>query len=847
MYCTHVTPEAESSAVGHKAANLGRAMGFGENVPPAFAVTISALGVFLDEAGLARAAFAVFEEEDPATLTQMSEDLSRKILESPLPADLEEEIRRFTDEQLARSPYGLAVRSSGVHEDSEAASFAGVFESFLCCSSAEMVIEAVRRCWISSIKPSALAYARRAGVGVHPNGMAVMVQNVVHADSSGVLLSANPLTGSPWEFVLNCAFGLGDHLVAGQAPADEFYAEWDTGRVLRRQVAEKASTRVPGAAGVQDAVIAGSRRRTASVTDDEVRRLCNLGLRLDRELGQRVDIEWVIDGRDVHLIQVRPLTALPEFFPHEDVEVDGETTWSLDDESPVDPLTRDIAHADQWARYREEELGTVSWRELQVNGYQFEADYVYEPPSLGLPELEKWLSNNEPRLRQAWLVAREEMKGSWLWAREAIEEGSSAADVAPSLLKIRERQADLQAMIYGPPQFMFGPCHRLLDRLLGELKLDTDTAPLFQGLPTFSYERTRAAQDLGRSIHEDHVSDVFRNTELSEIVPCLVEQHPNADFLRSYEDFCHRFASIPPSWLKRPERWAEAMVLNRSQELLMIRSAMLEVGRDVTEALTESIQVRERAESELRQSIAHADPDLRERMNLVLGWAQFWIPMLDDRRWSHLPYYALLDLAWETGVRLTREGEIDDPEDVWLLLPDDLETACAGRSIRKDYEARRIEYEHCARLSAPQSLGKRAEAAEEEVDEPSDTCQDHTTQPPAPDQTVLEGEGIVPGTVVGISRIVDDMTDPALLGSLSDEHILVCRAGSFSNQTDWLGILMIAKGLVTSDGQPCHHAAQIARECGVVYINLPERGITQIADGERIELDGAEGEVHLLG
>jgi len=846
-YCAHLAAGMAATEVGAKAANLGKALSLGLRVPPAFVVTRGALALFLEETGLIARVRKLLERCDALDHTarkQLFDELCADVGSAPIPAAIKKEVSAQAEELLKSAPAGLAVRSSGICEDTEKASFAGVYESFLCLSSTETIWNGIRRCWCSSWTPSAIDYARKMGIVPKPNQMAVIVQEVIPADSAGVLFTAEPLTGNPWRFVLNSTFGLAQNLVGGRAPADGFELEWDTGQVTEKRIVEKSRISVAGMSGVRQIDVPDDKKEKASLTDETAGQLAQLGLELDRAFERRVEIEWALADNDIHIVQVRPLTALPEFFPHEFSGSDADITWRRDGVEPVEPFTRDIKGSEQWARYREPAIGFVENRELDFNGYRYTTEYSWTPSSLGSDEFEKWMDANEGRLKHAWLTAKQEMRESWPRALEAKAAGRSASDIIPALLDMRERQADLQAMILGPPALMYVACEALLKDFIKKMAPGFDMNSLLQGLPTFSYERTKAAQDLGRSIDEDTVKAAFKEQPLAAVIPMLLEHHSECRFLREYERFCHQFASVPPSWLSRPARWAQAMVLERSQELLIIRESFLGRSRDVRKVRDESVRRREKAEEEIRLLVRQKDPSLFARFNKILDWAQFWAPLLDDRRWSHLPYYTLLELIWETGVRLQEEGLIDEPEELMLFLPEDLERIAKSRTVR-DYRSlyvtRKREYEHARRLSAPEYLGTLPSPPQDAGvarDKPVRADGRISIQ-----QKVLRGQGVTPGQVSGISRRVADLNDSALLNSLNSEHILICLEGSFGNQVDWLGILMLVKGLVTMDGYPCHHATQIARECGVIFINLPDAHRTSIPDNARVSLDGVTGTV----
>jgi len=155
-------------------------------------------------------------------------------------------------------------------------------------------------------------------MGIQPavDGMGVLLQSLVFADSAGVLFTADPLTGNPWRFVLESSFGLARDMVAstGNMPVDRFVFEWDTGKIHSREIVPKKTALVLGDSGIDTIDIPLDQQSEPSLNDNLASRIAQVGLQIDRAFGVRVDVEWVTKGNDIHIVQVRPITALPEFF-----------------------------------------------------------------------------------------------------------------------------------------------------------------------------------------------------------------------------------------------------------------------------------------------------------------------------------------------------------------------------------------------------------------------------------------------------------------------------------------------------------------------------------------------------
>jgi pyruvate,water dikinase len=196
---------------------------------------------------------------------------------------------RGGDRQMA-----FAVRSSALGEDSARASFAGEFETVLDVGSDEAIREAIEAVRRSRHAERVQAYGQARGVGTD-HDMAVVVQCLVRADLSGVLFTADPVTGSRDKLHGNYVHGLGEALVSGEATPHEFRLSRPKGRYEG-----------PGAL-----------KRFA-------RRLFKLAGRLERDLGGPQDVEWAIAGRKLYILQSRPITMLLGFDP-----VTGEFNDSL--------------------------------------------------------------------------------------------------------------------------------------------------------------------------------------------------------------------------------------------------------------------------------------------------------------------------------------------------------------------------------------------------------------------------------------------------------------------------------------------------------------------------------------
>jgi len=174
----------------------------------------------------------------------------------------------------------FAVRSSALSEDSAQASFAGEFETVLDVHSGEMIREAIHTVRRSRHAERVRAYSETHGMDIL-HDMAVVVQRLVRADISGVLFTADPVSGSHNEMMGNFVYGLGDELVSGEVEPYIFTFGRPKGQY-------------EGPADLKCFA----------------RKLYKLAIRLERDLGCPQDIEWAVADGKLFLLQCRPITTL---------------------------------------------------------------------------------------------------------------------------------------------------------------------------------------------------------------------------------------------------------------------------------------------------------------------------------------------------------------------------------------------------------------------------------------------------------------------------------------------------------------------------------------------------------
>lgn len=307
-------------SVGGKGASLGELQRAGIAVPPGCVVTTDAFRHFLDacdQGGSIRRRIEALPADDLDAITATSAELRALLGQADLPAALREGIAAGLERIRggdAEAP--MAVRSSATSEDSADASFAGLQDTYLWVRGADAVVEHVRRCCASLYSVESLSYRRRLGMSEDGLAMAVVIQRMVDARSSGVMFTRSPTTGDRSVVSLEASWGLGSAVVSGEVTPDRFVVAKVTGDIVRRDVSTKLRRHRPGprGSGVVDEEVPEAQRDIASVSDAEVLALAAIAREVERHYGCAQDIEWAIaegcpPGEGVFLLQSRPETV----------------------------------------------------------------------------------------------------------------------------------------------------------------------------------------------------------------------------------------------------------------------------------------------------------------------------------------------------------------------------------------------------------------------------------------------------------------------------------------------------------------------------------------------------------
>ncbi len=308
---------ADVDYAGGKGANLGELTAAGFPVPPGFVVGAPTYAAFVDVGGLRdriEERLAAVDVDDTEALESAAGEVREMVEAEPLPTELANAIGKSYErlaEAAGDSETPVAVRSSATAEDTESASFAGMNETLLNVRGREAVLDAVRRCWSSLFGARTIYYRARRGFGQADMDIAVVVQRQISSTRSGVMFTVDPASGATDRLIIEGAFGLGESVVSGSVSPDRYVVGKDKLTILRSEVRRKELTIEPNAdGGTTTRELEEHEAEQPVLSEEEVRRVADLGARIEGHYGAAQDTEWAVDAEGaIWMLQSRPVTA----------------------------------------------------------------------------------------------------------------------------------------------------------------------------------------------------------------------------------------------------------------------------------------------------------------------------------------------------------------------------------------------------------------------------------------------------------------------------------------------------------------------------------------------------------
>jgi pyruvate,water dikinase len=296
--------------VGAKAFALARMAQAGLAVPPALVVTAQAYRRYLHDSGLGERVLLElnrkrFEDLRWEELWDAALRIRGMFLNTSLPLAMREQL---LDEGLGEwGDRPVAIRSSALDEDASESSFAGLHESYVNVRGLESILDHVRLVWASLWSDAALLYRQELGLDVSTSAMAVLVQQLVAGERSGVAFCVDPTNDA--QALVEAVYGLNQGLVDGTVEPDRWVLDRNTGAVLAHHGVERREVMRPSPSGAALVPLAQDLAQKPPLSDVEAQAVFALAKRCEALFGSAQDVEWTYAQNGLFVLQSRPITA----------------------------------------------------------------------------------------------------------------------------------------------------------------------------------------------------------------------------------------------------------------------------------------------------------------------------------------------------------------------------------------------------------------------------------------------------------------------------------------------------------------------------------------------------------
>lgn len=824
LWFQEIDRHKDLALVGGKTANLAE-MAKHLKVPPGFCLTVHAYREALKKWGIEEEIAVLLKEtksEDIAALEAVSSQIAGLFFRYPLPPQIEEALlSAYYRLGGGNSEIKVAVRSSATAEDLPEASFAGQQESFLNVSGKEELLAAVRRCWASLWTARAIHYRQRRGFDPNQVYMAVIVQEMLPAEVAGVMFTANPVSNSRQEILIEAVRGLGEALVSGQVTGDSYVVAKEGVRIKSKRISDE--------------------RYGQLLPDEVIRELALTGIKIEQYYEDYQDVEWAYYKGELYYLQTRPITTLAD-----------EEPYSFDWDKLTFIQREILNHA--FERYPDPiyPIDSVIVKITYSAYFKAMEEYGYFVPDMDWTRVEKGHFPDffaPPRIRPGFrMIAFLPFK---LWralktspSREWAEERVYLLDI---LRKLAQREVDTLPydIVYSYLNEALNQYHyfivlryrffvrnqlpsfvlRFLLRLLFGAEGEDIRNDLLAGIDCITTEINAALWELARRVEASpRLREYFLRGDFTDFRRLLQEDEEGRRFLLALDEFLAAYGARETSmglggiasvtWEDSPE-----VVLG------MIRGM-------IVEGLEEYL----RREEKRRERVKKAEKRLWERLSQ--GWCRllprsFMEALIRHskdfnafRENSHydvtLAMKVFKKLFTELGRRFARTGIIEKPEDIFyltyydikdiMLILDQKHKKLNEREVWEKIERRREE------LQKRTVRWRNRWLTQEEEGE------------------VLKGIAASQGIATGPARVITRAED---FCRLQPGDILVAP---YTNPA-WTPLFTVAAAVVVDTGGAASHAAIIAREYGIPAVMGTRRATSWVTDGEVITVDGYGGVV----
>lgn len=860
--------------VGGKARNLFLLRRYGFSVPEWFVVSADVFNrIIRPNRTKIKMITGCVDFEDRESIDYASTQIERLILNLEFPDQMTKQIEDAVRHRLKFSSL-LSVRSSVVGEDSSENSFAGQMDSFLNVRPPE-VIRVVKKVWASAFSPRALLYRRTKEINLADVSVAVIVQEMVQPESSGVLFTRDPETGAE-ECVISAGYGLGEGVVQDMIETDTYRVRRDSPEISK-SLAEK-KTRVGS-----DLKKGGTRLETVSqslsskevLSDSQILCLSETGRKAERHFKSPQDIEWAFDknGR-LHVLQSRPIVFSKNNCPLQRLSIWDNSNIVESYPRITLPLTFSFIQDCYEFSFRKAAYGFLAFKKA------IRKDLHIFKKMIGLLDGRVYYNLLNWYKMLSYLPGFERHKRSWdqmIGISEKVDFPESKLSPINRLFSLIIVVARLLTVSRNHKAFF-----RHFDFIYERLQA-IDISSLTEDEIITIYESSK--QDFARIWHLTLYNDFCamkyydwlkllcgkwglnqypnlhnnllcgeKDVESVKPVHSLlhlaekISQEPHYHSLFAREDNTaiwhaiqhHRaYAALKEDLdthlQEYGDRGLEELKLEKPTfreepaSLIELIRNYFQLGMTVEKMVEREKAIRENAEKTVREHLKH--PCKRVLFEFVLRKARLSITGRENMRFARSRAYGIVRRLFRRMADLfVEKGLLDSASDLYYLTVSEIFGFIQGSAVTQDLKAlvrlRKAEYDEFARRT-PDDRIRITGIPYVRSFNGADTVNEGDSS--------LRGIGCSSGISEGTAWVVSNPDGKNRKGN----YILVAK----STDPGWVFLMIQSRGIVVEKGSVLSHTAIIGRELGIPTIVGVKNATTRIRDGSRIIINGGTGEL----
>ncbi|MBC2147604.1 phosphoenolpyruvate synthase [Listeria booriae] len=851
--------QTNKALVGGKGANLGECAKIsGVQVPTGFCLTTEAYQRAVSENEVLQALLHQLSAQKITNQDQISkigQSIRVLIEEIEIPQEIEAEI---TD-HLAKigSEQAYAIRSSATAEDLPTASFAGQHDTYLNIIGKTEILKHIKKCWASLFTDRAIIYRIQNNFEHTDVQLSVVIQQMVFPSASGILFTADPITGNRKTLSIDASFGLGEALVSGLVSADVYKVQENT--IIEKNIAtKKLAIYSIKTGGTETKSLPADQQTNQTITDHQILQLEQLGRSIEAYFGKPQDIEWCLADDQFYIVQSRPITTL---FPipkeadkenhvylsvgHQQMMTDPIKPLGLAFYLLITPAPMRIAGGRLFVDITPN-LAAPASREILINGIGqsdplmkdaietivaregfIETNTTEEARPIPTPSADKPIENI-PEIATS-LIANNEASLAKLKQTIQTKSGSAVFDLIlediPEFKRVLFNTDNLRVLLSAMNAATW--LNEKMQEWLGEINV-ADT--LSQSVDNnITAEMGLELLDVADAIRPyPEVITFLQNTKDPNFLEKLGDLQGGEaahDAIKTYLDKygmrCAGEIDISRT------RWSEDPTILIPMILSNIKNFQPNASHQKFEqARQEALQKEQDLLARLKnlpdgeQKAAKTKEVITVLRNLT-GYREYPKYGMINR------YFVYKQALLKEAAQLVQARIIKEPEDIFYLNFEELhEVVRTGQLDYTIITTRKADYNQFDKLTPPRVLtsdGEIITGKYKRENLPSDA---------------IIGLPVSSGTIEGRARVILNMAD----ANLEEGDILITP---FTDPS-WTPLFVSIKGLVTEVGGLMTHGAVIAREYGLPAVIGVENATTRIQDGDHIRVNGTEGYIEIL-